>query len=125
MYGGSYYRGDYYTPLVPKCSVTLTVRKNVALCLGLFVQDTLYNTTVNKLEAETQHRQRLELKLAETMQELQDAHTKLKSKEKLAQGRKKELEKLRATVSRNQKLLKEYDNVTELSKMKNELRKMR
>ena len=36
-----------------------------------------------------------------------------------------ELEKLRATVSRNQKLLKEYDNVTELSKMKNELRKMR
>lgn len=92
---------------------------------GLFVQDTLYNTTVNKLEEETQHRQRLELKLVDTTQQLKDAHAKLKSKEKVEEVQKDELEKLRATVSRNQKLLKEYDNVTELSKMKNELRKMR
>jgi len=92
---------------------------------GLFLHETLYHESMNNLTQETEKRQRLEAELSETLHELNETRTKLKSKEKLCETQNKELEKLRDDLQANMQLLKEYDNVTELSRMKNELRKMR
>jgi len=92
---------------------------------GLFLHETLYHESMNNLTQETEKRQRLEAELSETLHELNETRTKLKSKEKLCETQNTELEKLRNDLQANMQLLKEYDNVTELSRMKNELRKMR
>merc|ERR1719499_2566401 len=92
---------------------------------GLFLHETLYQETLTNLSEETKRREKLESDLEEAKNELKEIKTKYKKQEKQMGVQNTELEKLRGEFAQNQQLLKDYDNVTELSRMKNELRKMK
>jgi len=92
---------------------------------GLFVQETRYEETMNTLANESETRQRLDEKIADLSHEHQQIRAKYKSQEQLLERTKGELEAARAELNQLKQVVKEYENVTELSRMKNELRKMK